>query len=61
MKGLDAEALLEQARNSGDTLIDAKEIEKEMEQSQQLLKENGQQLQQQMQKLRQALQLEQMD
>jgi serine protease Do len=61
MKGLDAEALLEQARKSGDTLIDAKEIEKEMEQSQQLLKENGQQLQQQMQKLRQALQFEQMD
>jgi S1-C subfamily serine protease len=61
MKGLDAEALLEQAGKSGDTLIDAKEIEKEMEQSQQLIKENGQQLQQQMQKLRQALQFEQMD
>ncbi len=33
MKGLDAKALLEQAQKSGDTLIDANEIDKEMEQS----------------------------
>ena len=33
MKDLDAQALLEQAQKSGDTLIDANEIDKEMEQS----------------------------
>ncbi len=64
MKGLDAEALKEQARKSGDTLIDANEIEKEMEQSRELLKQKGQQFQQQMQNLRDAmksLQFQQMD
>jgi serine protease Do len=61
MKGLDAQQLLEEAKKSADTLIDAKEIEKEMEQSRELLKENGQQIQQQMQILKQALQFEQMD
>ena len=64
MKGLDAAALLEQARKSGDTLIDANEIAKEMEQSRELLKQNGQQFQQQMQNLRNAmksLQFQQMD
>ena len=64
MKGLDAEALLDQARKSGDTLIDANEIEKEMERSQELLKQNSQQLQQQMQNLRdslKSLQFQQMD
>ena len=55
---------MEQARKSGDTLIDANEIEKEMEQSRELLKQNGQQFQQQMQNLRNAmksLQFQQMD
>ncbi len=61
MKGIDADVLLEQARKSGDTLIDASEIEKAMEQSRQMLKDNSQQIQQQMQNLTQSLQFQQMD
>jgi hypothetical protein len=61
MRSLDAATLLDQARKSGDTLIDANEIEKEMEQSRELLKQNRQQLQQQIQNLRDSLQFQQMD
>jgi serine protease Do len=64
MKSVGAEAPLEHAGKSGDTLIDASEIDKEMEQSQELLKQNSQQLQQQMQSLRdslKSLQFQQMD
>jgi len=64
MQALDAQALLDQARKSGGTLIDASEIDKEMVQSRQLLQENSQQLEQQMQNLRdglKSLQFQQMD
>ncbi len=64
MNARDAQALLEQAQKPGNTLIDASEIDKEMEQSRQLLKESNQQLLQQMQNLRDSLksmQLQQMD
>jgi len=64
LKGLDAEALLDQARKSGDTIIDANEIDKEMQQSRQLLKQSDGQLELQMQNLRDALkslQFQQMD
>lgn len=64
MKALDAQALLDQAKKSSDTLIDANEIDKEMLQSRQLVQENSQQLEQQMQNLRDALkslQIQQMD
>jgi serine protease Do len=64
MNARDAQGLLEQAQRPGNTLIDASEIDKEMEQSRQLLKENNRQLEQQMQNLRDSLksmQLQQMD
>lgn len=64
MKALDAQALREQARDPGNALIDANEIDREMVQSRQLLQENSQQLEEQMQNLRDALkslQFQQMD
>jgi serine protease Do len=62
MKARDAQALLEPA--PGNALINADEIDKEMEQTRRLLQENNQQLQQQMQNLRdspKSMQVQQMD
>jgi serine protease Do len=64
MKDLDAQAIREQAKKPGDTLIDANEIDKEMVQSRQLLQEDSRQLELQIQNMRAALkslQFQQMD